>query len=139
MAEYSMRMSNMLFKPAPEIWYFVDEPTILKNMQKIEKKIGRNFSYYGQIDKIDTKPNIDDFYPILIEKNIYPAIKYKTKLSLNDSISIENECTRLDTLFGDYYKNMKHDSIFVIITKNHSGWEEPDTFLVRKRKLIRDN
>lgn len=139
MAKYSMRMSNMLFKPAPEIWYFVDEPSILKNIQKIEKKIGRNFSFYGQVEEIDTKPHIDDFYPILIGKKIYPAIKYKTKLSLDDSISIENECTKLDTLFGNYYKNMTQDSIFVIITENYIGWEEPDKFLVKKRKLIKEN
>jgi hypothetical protein len=137
MARYSMRMSNMLFKPAPEIWYFADQPAILKNMQKIEKRIDRNFSYYGQIEEIETKPNIDDFYPILIEKNIYPAIKYKTKLPLNDSILIENECTRLDTLFANYYKNMMHDSIFVIITENHSGWEDSYRFLVKKRKLLK--
>lgn len=65
------------------------------------------------------------------------AIKYKTKLSLNDSISIENECTRLDTLFANYYKNMMHDSIFVIITENHSGWEDSYRFLIKKRKLLK--
>lgn len=138
MATYSMRMSNMLFKPAPELWYFVDESTILKDMQKIEKKISRNFSLYGQVEEIDTKPNIDDFYPILIDKKIYPAIKYKTKLSLDDSISIENECIKLDTLFGVYYKNMTQDSIFVIITENHNAWEESDRVIVKKRKLIKE-
>ena len=139
MAKYSMRMSNWLFKPAIEIWYFEDERRILEKMQKIDKKIIRNFSYYGQVDKIDTKPNISDFYPILINKKIYPAITYKTKLSLNDSISIENECSKLDATFGSYYKNMPHDSIFVKITENHDAWVEPDTFLIKKRKLIKVN
>lgn len=139
MAQYCMQMSKWLFKPAQEIWHFENEPDLLKEMQKIDKKITRNINYYGQVESIDTKPQIDFFYPFLFNKKIYPAITYKTKLPLSDSLSIENECIKLDTIFGNYYKNMSRDSIIVRITENISGWVEPDTFLIKKRKLIKTN
>ena len=57
------------------------------------------------------------------------------KYALNDSLAIERECSKLDVVFASYFKNMKHDSIFVKIVHQEDPWKEPTKFLMRKRKL----
>ncbi len=135
MAEYSMKMCNWLFKPDPVLWHYENEPALLAKMGKLDRKIRRNSSFMNPIEEIDTKPQILDFYPVLSNKKIYPAISYYTKLPLKDSTAIEKECSELDALFAKCYKNVKHDSIFVKIINHEDVWLESKEYLNKKRKL----
>lgn len=137
MAEYCSRMRDWLFKPAPGLWFYANESELLDRMQRDDRKISYNLRALYQIEEVDTKPQIRDFTPILVDEKIYPAITYYTKLSLYDSISIVNEISKLDLIFAKFYKNMEHDSIFIKIVDNPGNWEESDNFIITKRKLVK--
>lgn len=137
MAEYCSRMRDWLFKPAPGLWFYANESELLDRMQRDDRKISYNLRALYHIDEIDTKPQIREFTPLMVDDKIYPAITYYTKLSLFDSISIVNEISKLDLIFAKFYKNMEHDSIFIKILDNPGNREETDNFIITKRKLVK--
>ncbi|NPD84827.1 hypothetical protein HNV12_12900 [Methanococcoides sp. SA1] len=136
MATYCMRMVDWLLKPAQDLWCFENEPEVLGKMKRINKKINRNLRLNKVFVNIDSKPELKDYCPVFTNKKVYPLITYQTKLSINDSISIEKECLELDSQFRDICDKMIQDSIYIRILPYTDAWVEPDTFLIKKRKLV---
>lgn len=137
MAKYSMRMVDWLLNPVPNLWFFENESDVLRKKYNISKKINRNLKIHKLVEKIDSKPKLQDIYPVLSNKKIYPAITYQTKFSITDSLSIEKECLKLDSVLQEIFGKMTQDSLFIKVTPYTEAWNEPDTFLIKKRKLLK--
>lgn len=138
MANHCIQICDWLLKPAEDIWKYKNENEILDASQNLNRLIRRNLKLPHYINKIASKPRILELYPATSFELVYPAVTYFSNILLSDSIAIYEECSALDGIFGEYYRNINSQFIFVKIVDDYDPYTEPENFIVIKRKLFRD-
>lgn len=136
MATYCIQVCYWLLNPAYDIWTYKNESGILDTTQILNRKINRELRY-TIIDDIKTKPKILKLYPIMNLDIIFPGVTYCTNIPLNDTSAIQEECSLLDTIFAEYYKNVDSQSIYVKIVENDDPWTDSENSLIMTRDLIK--
>ena len=136
MATYCIQICYWLLNPAYDIWTYRNESEILDITQNLNRQIGREL-HHTVIENIKTKPKILEFYPIMNLDVIFPGITYYTNISLSDTIAIQEECSLLDTIFADYYKNVDSELIYVKIVDNDDPWTDSKKSIIMTRNLIK--
>jgi len=137
MADYCLKLSYWLLKPANEFWKYENEKEILECSQILRRKINRKFKLPNSIEELSSKPKIVKIFPTISYNKVYPAITYVTKLSLNDSISISSECSELEPTISNYFKNIESDSVIIKIIDKYDPWSEPEKYNLTIRKIVK--
>ncbi|WP_282016125.1 hypothetical protein [Marinifilum flexuosum] len=137
MADYCLKLSNWLLKPANEFWKYENEKEILESSQILRRKINRKFKLPSSIEELSSKPKIVKIFPTISYNNVYPAITYVTKFPLNDSISLSNECSALEPTISNYFKNIESDSVIIKIIDKYDPWSESEKYKLAIRKIVK--
>jgi hypothetical protein len=136
MATYCIQVSYWLLEPAYGIWTYDNKSELLDVTQDLNRKIRRELRF-KDIEEIETKPRILNLHPMLRFDTIYPGVTYFSRISFSDTNAILEECSMMDSIFADYYKNVDSRLLFVHIVDNDDQWSEEKNSIIMTRELLK--
>jgi hypothetical protein len=109
-----MELAKRCLRPAAnDLFQYKKEKEIQEFYDKIMREANAKFVLPLTLDNIDTKPQIIEVYPEIIDEGPFPMISYLSGINIKDTVALKNEYEKIKIEVNQLFTGINKDKKYV--------------------------